>query len=197
MPDFASFASVQDDQLVADLFARALLRGSFTLRSGATSDRYFDKYRVTCDPMLLGPVAVRLAALLDAHEPGATRIVAPELGAVPLATAIGLRAKLPFAIVRGSAKDYGTANRIEGETVAGETAVLVEDVVTSGGAALDALAVAREAGLVVSHALCILDRDGGGREALEAAGVTLHAILDSAALDAAYDAGIGTEVTRA
>lgn len=182
------------DSFLRTLFSRALLRGEFTLRSGATSDRYFDKYRVTCDPELLGPVATRLAQTLTRVAPDAVRIVAPELGAVPLAAALALESDVPFAIVRGTAKSYGTANRIEGPTVGGEVAVLVEDVVTSGGAALDALEVARDAGLVVTRALCVLDRDGGGREALAAAGVELHALLDAAALDAAFDAGLGTEV---
>ncbi|MCW2921198.1 MAG: orotate phosphoribosyltransferase [Thermoleophilia bacterium] len=182
------------DPLVVSLFDRALLRGEFTLRSGATSDRYFDKYRVTCDPALLGPVATRLAATLAQVAPDAVRIAGPELGAVPLAAALALETGLPFAIVRGAAKAYGTANRIEGPIATGERAVLVEDVVTSGGAAIDALEVLRDAGIVVTHALCVLDRDGGGREALAAAGVQLHALLDAADLDAAFDAGLGTEV---
>jgi orotate phosphoribosyltransferase len=181
------------DPLFRTLFQRALLRGRFTLRSGATSDRYFDKYRVTCDPELLGPVATRLAATLEQVDPTAVRIVGPELGAVPLAAALALETGLPFAIVRGTAKSYGTANRIEGPTVAGEHVVLVEDVVTSGGAALDALQVLRDVGLVVTLALCVLDRDGGGREALAAAGVELHALLDVTDLDAAFDSGLGTE----
>jgi orotate phosphoribosyltransferase len=183
------------DPILHALFSRALLRGEFTLRSGVTSDRYFDKYRVTCDPELLGAVATRLADTLRHVAPDATRIVGPELGAVPLAAALALETRVPFAIVRGAAKAYGTANRIEGPTVPGELAVLVEDVVTSGGAALDALQVVRDSGLVVTHALCVLDRDGGGREALAAAGVQLHALLGAASLDAAFDAGLGTEVT--
>lgn len=183
-----------EDPFLRSLFDRALLRGEFTLRSGATSDRYFDKYRVTCDPQLLGPVAARLGDVMRRVVPDAVRIIAPALGAVPLAAALALESELPFAIVRGEAKDYGTSNRIEGETVAAELTVLVEDVVTSGGAALDALQVARDAGLIVTHALCVLDRDGGGREALAAAGVKLHALLDAADLDAAVEAGLGREV---
>lgn len=170
----------------------ALVRGSFTLRSGATSDRYFDKYRISCDPALLRPVAHSLARLLTEHAADARRIVAPELGAVPLAAALALDAELPFVIVRGESKAHGTANRIEGAIISGERAVLVEDVVSSGGAALEAIEVARSAGLVVSQALCVLDRDLGGREALTAVGVELHALLDAADLDRAFDAGLGT-----
>jgi orotate phosphoribosyltransferase len=186
-------AAALADPLARRLFDTALLRGTFTLRSGATSDRYFDKYRVMAEPRLLGPIAGRLADLVAAHTPDATRIIAPELGAVPLATALALDSGIPYAIVRGASKSYGTANRIEGPTESGELAVLVEDVVTSGGAALEALQVARDAGLEVTHALCVLDRDGGGREALAAAGVELHALLSSADLDAAFEAGLGQE----
>ena len=78
------------------------------------------------------------------------RIAAPELGAVPLAAAASLETGLPFVIVRGAAKEYGTGNRIEGPFEPGERVCLVEDVVTAGGAALEAVEALREAGLVVS-----------------------------------------------
>jgi orotate phosphoribosyltransferase len=196
VPDAPGAGTV--DSLARQLFDRALLRGSFTLRSGVVSDRYFDKYRATCEPRLLGPIACRLADLL--HElPGVeggaavTRIVAPELGAVPLAAALALETGMPYAIVRGTSKSYGTANQIEGPVQPGEHAVLVEDVVTSGGAALEAVQVARDAGLIITHALCVLDRDAGGREALAAAGVELSAMLTASDLDAAFEAGLGQE----
>lgn len=176
------------------LFARALLRGTFTLRSGATSDRYFDKYRVTCEPSLLGPVVDEFHTRLVRVAPDAGCIVAPELGAVPLAAPLSLRAGIPFVIVRGAAKSYATGARVEGLVPQDAVAVIVEDVVTSGGAALEALDAAEGAGLHVRHAICLLDRDGGGREALSARGVELHALLRADDLDAAVAAGLGIEV---
>lgn len=173
------------------MFERALLRGTFTLRSGARTDRYFDKYRVCCEPRLLGPVAGRLADLVRAHDAEAERILAPAVGAVPLATALSLELGLPFAIVRAEGKQHGTGNLIEGPVRGGERAVLLEDVVTSGGAAVEAVRVARDAGLEVAVAICLLDRDGGGRQALAAEGVQLHPLLTDADLAAAFDAGIG------
>lgn len=181
-------------QLAERLFGRALLRGSFKLRSGATSDRYFDKYRVTTDPGLLAMVAAELDASVREHAPGAGLVVAPELGAVPLAAALALYAQLPYIIVRAAGKQYGTANRIEGTWQPGQRAVLVEDVVTSGGAALDALEAARAAGIDVACALCVLDREAGGGEALAAAGAPLHALLGRDDLDRAFDAGLGIEL---
>ncbi|MBC7460581.1 MAG: orotate phosphoribosyltransferase [Thermoleophilia bacterium] len=188
MPDTLGIANT--------LFERALLRGTFTLRSGATSDRYFDKYRVTCDPELLAPVTEGLAVLLAdaAFAMPIERIVAPALGAVPLAAALSLASGVPFVIVRVDAKEHGTASRIEGTLYEGERALLLEDVVTSGGAALEALEVARAAGLIIEHAACVLDRDGGGAEALAAAGAPVRPLLHIRDLTAAFAAGIGTEV---
>ncbi len=81
---------------------------------------------------------------------------------------------LPFIIVRGETKEYGTANRIEGPFDPGELVCLVEDVVTSGGALAEAVLALREAGLVVRNALCVVDREEGGADALARLGVRLH-----------------------
>lgn len=183
-----------DSRLADEIFDRALLRGTFTLRSGAQSDRYFDKYRLTCDPALLGPVGAALAARIRSVAPDAAVIVAPALGAVPLAAAVSLQLGLPTVFVRDSSKTYGTNRRIEGTIVPGAAAVLIEDVVTSGGAALDALAIAREAQLEVTASFCVLDRDGGGRQALAADGAPLDALFNIDDMNAAFDAGRGTTV---
>jgi len=180
------------DDLARSLFEQALLRGSFELRSGAVSDRYFDKYRATTEPRLLRALAGGLARLAREHCPEAVAIVAPALGAVPLAAGMSLELDLPFSIVRSDAKSYGTAQRIEGTVLAGQPALLIEDVITSGGAALEALEVARAAGIHVSCVLCVLDRDGGGREALAGVGATLHALVDRTAMDLAFAQGLGT-----
>jgi orotate phosphoribosyltransferase len=83
---------------------------------------------------------------------------------------------LPFIIVRGEAKGYGTGNRIEGPCEAGDLVCLVEDVVTSGGALCEAVEAVREAGLVVRHAVCVVDREDGGADALARLGVRLAAL---------------------
>jgi orotate phosphoribosyltransferase len=89
---------------------------------------------------------------------------------------------MPFVIVRSAAKEYGTGNRLEGEYRTGERVVMVEDVVTSGGAALEAVEAVRGAGLVCETVVCVVDRGEGGAQAMEAAGVTLHALFDADAL---------------
>lgn len=177
--DSAGSTTTSSNDLMHKLCDRALLRGEFVLRSGKTSTYYFDKYRVTTAPELLREVGAGLASLLHMHAPDAELIVAPELGAVPLATALSLATGLPFCIVRGEAKDYGTANRLEGMFEPGQRAVLVEDVVTSGGAAVEALEAARAVGLVVDHSLCMLDRGQGGSTALADAGAPLAGLFDA------------------
>ncbi len=177
--------------LAHDLCDHALLRGSFTLRSGLTSDRYFDKYRVSTHPGLLARVANALNELIERACPDAEVIVAPELGAVPIATATALARTLPFVIIRGQRKAYGTSHQIEGVVTPGQHGVLLEDVVTSGGAAIEALHAARDAGLIIDTSICILDRDGGGADALAREGAPLHALMHARELDAAYDIGLG------
>jgi orotate phosphoribosyltransferase len=160
----------------------ALLEGDFVLRSGKRSSYYLDKYRAVTRPDLLRPLGEAIAAAVSEHEPDAVRLAAPELGAVPLAAAASLESGLPFVIVRGAAKAYGTANRIEGAFVPGECVCLIEDVVTSGGAALDAVAALREAGLRVSNAVCVVDREEGGADALARAAVRLRPLFAASSL---------------
>ncbi len=151
----------------------AYLEGDFVLRSGKRSSFYLDKYRFATRPDVLAPLGQALATAAAEAAPGATRLAGPELGAVPLVTAASLAGGLPFLIVRGEAKDYGTANRLEGIFIEGETVCLLEDVVTTGGAALEAVAVLREAGLTCDRAVCVVDRQEGAAPAFEEAGVRL------------------------
>ena len=157
-----------------------MLRGSFRLRSGATSSYYIDKYLFTTRPELLRRLAESLASLLPA---GTQRLAGPVLGAVPLVTALGLQTGLPTLIVRtDKPKDYGTNKQIEGTLARGERVVLVEDVVTTGGAALAAVEVLRDAGAEVVAALCVVDREEGGAQAFAQAGLQLQPLFTKSAL---------------
>jgi orotate phosphoribosyltransferase len=167
------------EQLREAVVRHAYLEGDFVLRSGRRSRYYLDKYRFETRPELLEALGSRIAAAIAEVEPAATRLAGPELGAVALVAAASLRVRLPFLIVRKEAKDYGTAKRLEGAFEAGERVCLVEDVVTSGGAALQAVGALREAGLECATAVCVVDREEGGREELAGRGVTLHALFTS------------------
>jgi orotate phosphoribosyltransferase len=164
------------DDLGAQLRAHALLEGDFVLRSGRRSSYYLDKYRFETLPELLGPLGERLAAAAREFEPEAVRLAGPALGAVALAASASLASGLPFVIVRDAAKEYGTGNRLEGPFEEGELVCLIEDVVTSGGALAEAVAALREAGLEVRNAVCVVDREEGGADALARLGVRLRSL---------------------
>jgi orotate phosphoribosyltransferase len=111
------------------------------------------------------------------HAADATRLAGPELGAVALAASASLASGLPFLIVRKAAKEYGTTKRIEGVFEPGECVCVVEDVVTSGGALLESVEALREAGLVVHTAVCVVDREEGGADALARHAVRLRPLF--------------------
>jgi orotate phosphoribosyltransferase len=173
---------VTDDELRRALKEHAYLEGDFVLRSGRRSKYYLDKYRFETRPDLLAALGQRLAAAVREHEPDATLIAGPELGAVALAAAASLASRLPFLIVRKEAKGHGTGNRLEGTWNDGDCACLVEDVVTAGGAALSAVEALREAGLRVSTAICVVDREEGGADELARHGVRLRPLFTASSV---------------
>jgi len=168
---------VTHDELGALLVERALLEGDFVLRSGRHSSWYLDKYRFETEPAILRALGASLAEAVRACEPDADRLAGPALGAVALAASAAMASGLPFIIVRGEAKEYGTAKRIEGPFEPGELVCLLEDVVTSGGALAEAVSAVREEGLVVRHAVCVVDREEGGSDALARLGVRLSSLF--------------------
>jgi orotate phosphoribosyltransferase len=168
---------MNDAELRDSLAAAAYLEGDFVLRSGRRSRYYLDKYRFETRPDLLAALGERIAAAVREHEPEAERLAAPVLGGVVLAAAASLVSGLPFLMVRDAAKEYGTANRIEGAFEPGESVCLVEDIVTSGGALLEAIAAVRDAGLVVRTAVCVVDREEGGADALARHAVRLRPLF--------------------
>ena len=165
------------DELAVALCDHAYLEGDFLLRSGRRSKYYLDKYRFETRPDLLGPLGERIAEAVQELEPEAVRLAGPELGAVALAASASLVSGLPFLIVRKEAKGYGTDNRLEGVYEEGEVACLVEDVVTSGGAAVAAIEALREASLQVRSTVCVVDREEGGTKALAKIGVELRPLF--------------------
>ena len=165
------------DELRLAIREAAYLEGDFLLRSGKRSRYYLDKYRFETRPDLLAALGEVIAGTVADSAADATRLACPELGAVALAAATSLASGLPFVIVRGAAKEYGTANRIEGAYERSESVCLVEDIVTSGGALLETVAALRDVGLEVATAVCVVDREEGGEEALARQGVRLRSIF--------------------
>ena len=171
-----------DSELAKLIREHAYLEGDFVLRSGRRSRYYLDKYRFETQPLLLAELGERIAALARDEGDRPDRLAGPELGAVSLAAAASLASGIPFLIVRKEAKGYGTERLVEGAYAAGERVCLVEDVVTTGGAAAAAVKALRGAGLECRRAVCVVDRDEGGVDALARQGVRLFPLFRAADL---------------
>lgn len=150
--------------------------GDFTLKDGRHSPFYLDMRVLISHPAALARVA--RAMLQRAEGIAYDRLAGLPYAGLPIAVAMSLIAERPMIYVRKEAKDYGTKKLIEGEYAAGERALMIDDVVTSGGAKLDAVAPFRDAGLRVEDVLVIVDRSDGGAQALADAGLRLHSVLD-------------------
>jgi orotate phosphoribosyltransferase len=162
----------------------ALLRGTFTLRSGRTSSYYLDKYLFSTRPEVLRQLgrlfAQRIAALQASTR--VDRLAGAELGGIPLVTAASLETGLPCVFVRNQKKDYGTAKQLEGFLNKGDSLIIVEDVATTGGQALEAAAVLRDAGANVQAIIATIDRQEGARENVEKAGIRFESLFTKADL---------------
>ena len=171
-----------DVTLAGRVYAASHLTGTFVLRSGRTADRYFDKYRFESDPALLAEIVEALAPLVP---PGVEGLAGLELGGVPLATMLSSVTGLPAFFVRKAPKKYGTERVCEGGDIAGRNLLIVEDVVTTGGQVVLSAQDLRSEGAVVEHAVCVIDREGGGADVVGAEGITLRALFTMSELEAA------------
>lgn len=160
--------------LAARIVQKALLRGTFTLRSGAVSNVYFDKYRFEAEPALLAEITREIAKTLP---PGHDMLAGLEMGGIPVATMLAQHTGMPALFVRKKAKDYGTCKLAEGGDIAGKKLLVVEDVVTSGGQILLSVAELRALGAVVTDVVCVIDRESGGVDNLAKEGLTLHSLF--------------------
>jgi orotate phosphoribosyltransferase len=163
-------------QLAARIKAAAYLEGDFVLRSGKRSKYYLDKYLFETQPDILA----ELGKLLAVHAHDADVVAGPELGAIALAAAASIASGKPCAFVRKAQKEYGTAKLIEGTPVAGKRVLLVEDIGTTAGAALEAAATLRAAGATITRLVFVIDRMEGARENVQKAGLEFQAILTKA-----------------
>ncbi len=162
----------------ADLARRiaesAVLRGSFTLRSGRTSNYYIDKYQFLTRPDILRELGAMIASRLPA---GTTRLAGAELGGIPLVSAASLASGLPTIYVRNAKKDYGTAKQIEGNLEPNDKVVIVEDVATTGGQVLEAARMISETGAEVLTIIATVDRQEGAAANVEQAGYRFESLF--------------------
>lgn len=149
--------------------------GKFTLSSGKESDYYVDMKRAVTDPEILSKVAEIISEKIGGL--GVDKVAGPALGAVPIATAISLTAKLPLLMIRKEKKGYGTSKLIEGDLEEGDSVVLVEDVTTTGKSLLKAIDAIENNKGIVKRAFVVVDRSEGALENFKNKGIELEPLL--------------------
>jgi len=169
-------------ELARKIYECSHLTGTFLLRSGKTSNEYFDKYQFESNPRLLGEIAKQMAGFIPKNT---DYLGALEMGGIPIATALSLETGVPVVFVRKTAKEYGTCKFAEGPSIKGKRITLVEDVITTGGQVVISCEDLRKEGAIVEHVLCVIDRSEGKTEKIQNAGLTLKALFTMAELKAA------------
>jgi uridine monophosphate synthetase len=160
----------------------AIKFGEFTLASGQKSPIYIDLRLLASHPDVLRQVTlayaqeIRQGLGIADRSPG-VRLAGIPYAALPIGTAVALEMGLPLIYPRREIKAHGTGQKIEGTFLAGERAVVLDDLITTGGSKLEAIQPLEAAGLIVKDVVVLIDREQGGREELEAAGYRLHAVL--------------------
>ena len=162
------------------LKARAFRRGRIVLASGHESDFYFDMKPAMLDPDGAALLAELIMHALDGVE--ADCVGGLEMGAVPLIAPVAIKSRdfgrsLPGFFVRKAVKDHGTQKRVDGNDIAGKTVVILEDVTTTGGSAMDAVKAVEDAGAKVALVISILDRGEGAAALYAEAGVPFKSLF--------------------
>lgn len=168
------------EKLFALLKEKAYRRGKVILASGRESDYYFDMKPAMLDP----DGAALMAELILQQLQGITVdcVGGLEMGAVPLIAPVAMQSRtfgrpLPGFFVRKTVKDHGTKKRVDGNDIAGKTVVILEDVTTTGGSAMDAVQAVTEAGAKVALVISILDRGEGAAELYAKAGIPFKSLF--------------------
>ena len=152
----------------------AIQFGRFRLHSGRESRIYFDLRVLVSFPDALRRATAAYRTVLDGLA--FDLLAATPLAGLPLGTALCLDMDRPLIYPRKTAKSYGTGKNIEGHWSIGQTVVVIDDLITSGDSLLETIATVKAAGLKVTDAVVLIDREQGGRAMLAEQGYHVHAV---------------------
>lgn len=157
-------------ELIEDI--GAIKKGKFKLTDGALTDYYIDKYEFETEPAVLDVIAGEITSRLD--DDNIDVIAGPELGAIPLVTAVSLKTGIPSAYIRTGEKHYGTQARVEGTIEKGDSVAIVEDVTMTGKTILQTASLVEEIGGTVARLISVVDRNAKAVENIQAEGYELE-----------------------
>ncbi len=167
-------------KLAKSIYAISNIKGEFLLRSGQKSNEYFDKYLFEARPEMLKQIAKHIIKRLP---DGFDCFGGLEMGGIPIATMVAHYSNKPCLFIRKNAKEYGTCKYAEGGEIKNKRILIIEDVVTSGGAVLDAVGKLRNDRAIVEKVICVIDRQSGGKEKLKEYGLELISLFTKEELE--------------
>ncbi len=167
----ANLMKTRKEKLIEAFIEReAVMFGEFTLTSGKRSNYYINVKKLITEPDVLGLIGELILETARSLGIEFDRVAGPELGAVPIATAVSLASGKPLVIVRKKPKGHGTRSRIEGTINRGDRILLVEDVTTTGGSVLKAADAVEGEGGEIAAICAVVDREEGAEENIKKAG---------------------------
>jgi orotate phosphoribosyltransferase len=165
------FENPKKEMLIKMFFDEgAILFGRFVLTSGRESTYYINVKKLITNPTALKLIAALMAEVIMRESIEFDRVAGPELGAVPIVTALSLETGKPLLIVRKKPKSHGTGSQVEGEVKPGERVLLVEDVTTTGGSVLNAAKVLESKGVRIEAVCVVVDREEGAEGIIKGSG---------------------------
>ncbi len=151
--------------------------GKFRLHSGRKSPIYLDLRLLASYPQVLQQVAAAYHALIEKEQLAFDLLAAAPLAGLPIGTAIALMTNMPLIYPRKAAKSYGMGKSVEGAYEVGQTAVIVDDLITSGDSIISVAIPLKVAGMLVKDAVVLIDREQGGDAVLAESGYKLHSVF--------------------